>query len=444
MPLLNRFDRPRRSWPTPATPEEIADAVDFTRRRDPVGDGVHTALAATCGFGLSISTAVASTTMVLMVGYLLLRLPNAWRGLAPLARSPLLWSWLAWFNWALLGGLWAPDLLDWADSLGGFPAVLLLPAFFLVSRSWRLILGAFVAGAACQGVAQVIHASVPAWRPEWQPRFDGLATHPGHVATVSSMALLVALAWLREPMGRRARLWLGTGAIACVASVALGAGRGAILGLGVGGVAAVTALAIRHGLGRGGVMILSLLALGGCLAFGLAAVGLGPEPLVHVVRDTRQSAPDSSIAQRLLWWQASWDAFLEHPVAGLGTGGTATWFDASPRITEYATGVPNRDRHFFTAPHPHSIYLLTLAEQGLIGITLMLGVLGSSLGAAWRRTRVRPVACGLLGAMVVWWVAGAFDSINLPVRMVAPLMLVSTFACLPRGVGVGLEPEVNR
>lgn len=444
MPLLNRFDRPPRVWPLPSRPEEIVDAVDFTRRRDPVGDGIQTSLAIACAFGLSISTAVASVTMVLLVGYLLLRLPNAWRGITPWLRSPLSWTWFGWFAWATVSGLWAPDLLDWGDSLGGFPAVLLMPALYLVSRSWRAILGAFVAGAACQGLAQIIHASVPAWRPEWQPRFDGLATHPGHVATVSSMALLVALAWLREPMRVRTRIWLGAGAAACVASIVLGAGRGAILGLGVGGAVMVTALALRHGLGRGGITIVLLLALGGSLAVGLAAVGLGPEPLVHLVRETRPSAPDNSIAQRLLWWRASWDAFLDHPVAGLGTGGTASWFDASPRITEYSAAVPNRDRHFFTAPHPHSIYFLTLAEQGLVGMALLLGVLVCSLRTAWRTTRVRPVACGLLGAIVAWWVAGGFESINLPVRMVAPLMLVSTFACLPRGTGVGLEPETAR
>ena len=444
MPLLNRFAKATRSWPPPASPEEIADAVDFPRRRDPVGDGVHTALAVACGFGLSISTAVASTTMVLLIGYLLLRLPNAWRGLTPLVRSPLVWMWLAWFAWACLGGFWTPNLLDWGDSLGGFLAVLLLPAFFLVSRSWRAILGAFIAGAACQGVAQVIHASVPAWRPEWQPRFDGLATHPGHVATVSAMALLIALAWLREARSRTARVWLGLGALGCLVSVLLGAGRGSLLALVAGGITLAVAMTLRFGWGRAGTVGVLVAPVLGFALLGLAWIGVGPEPLVHVVRETRHSAPDSSIAQRLLWWQASWDAFREHPVAGLGTGATATWFDASPRIAEYAAGVPGRDRTFFTAPHPHSVYFLTLAEQGLVGVLLMLATLTCTLRAAWRTARVRPLACGLLAAIVAWWVAGGFESVNLPARLVAPLMLVSAFACLPRGHDVGLAPGPAR
>ena len=444
MPLINRFARAPRAWPPPNRPEEIADAVDFPRLRDPVGDGVHTALAVACAFGLSISTAVASTTMVLLIGYLLLRLPNAWRGLVPLVRSPPAWTWLAWFAWACVGGLWTPDLLDWGDSLGGFLAVLLLPAFFLVSRSWRAILGAFVAGAACQGVAQAIHASVPAWRPEWQPRFDGLATHPGHVAMVSSMALLVALAWWREAQGRTARTWLGLGAAACLVSVVLGAGRGSLLGLVAGGIVAAVAMAMRFGWGRAGTIGVLAAPFLGVALLGLAWVGIGPEPIVHLVRETRQSAPDSSIAQRILWWQASWDAFREHPVAGIGTGGTATWFDESPRIAEHAAGVPGRDRTFFTAPHPHSVYFLTLAEQGLVGVGLLAGALATALASAWRSTRTRPVACGLLGAIVVWWVAGGFESVNLPARLVAPLMLVSTFACLPQGRSVGLDPASDR
>jgi O-antigen ligase len=444
MPLINRFDRPPRAWPPPAGPEAVGDAVDYPRRRDPVGDGVHTALAGLAAFGLSISTAVASATMTLLVAYALLRLPNAWRGWMPLARSLPVAAWLAWFAWAAISGLWAPDLLDWGDSLGGFPAIVLFPAFFLVSRSWRWILGAFIAGAACQGVAQAIHASVPAWRPEWQPRFDGLATHPGHVATVSSMALLVALGWLAEARGRAGRIALGLAVLACVASVALGAGRGAMVGAAVGGVTLVVSLAIRYGLGARGWLLAAAAPAVVAVAAGLAAVGIGPESLVHTVRDTRASAPDSSISQRILWWQAAADAFREHPIGGLGTGGTATWFAASPRITEYAAGVPGRERAFFSAPHPHSIYFLTLAEQGLVGVLLLAITLASTLRSAWRSTSVRPVACGLLGAIVAWWVAGGFDSINLPVRLVAPLVLVSSLACLPRGPGVGLGPPVAR
>lgn len=438
MSLINRFETPPRPWPPASGPHEITEAVDFTRRRDPIGHAVHTALAVLAAFGLSVSTATASITMTMLVVYTFLRLPNAWRGLVPLVRSPLVLAWLAWFAWAALSGLWTPDLLDWGDSLGGFPALLLFPAFFLVSGAWRAILGGFVAGAAFQGAAQVVHASVPAWRPEWQPRFDGLATHPGQVSTVSAMAALVAIAWLADVQEPRSRRWLVLGLAGCLVSVALGAGRGAMVGLACGGAAMAFALACRHGLARRVVVV----GLGGLVAtvvaFGLAALGFGPDSLVHVVRDTRPSVPDSSIAQRLLWWQASWDAFLEHPVAGLGTGATATWFAESPRITEYAATVPNREREFFTAPHPHSIYLLTLAEQGLVGVGLMLAVLWTTLASAWRTTALRPVACGLLGAIVAWWAAGGFDSVNLPVRIMAPLVLVSTFACLPRGPGVGL------
>lgn len=444
MPLINRFDRPPRAWPAAAGPAEVGEAVDYPRRRDPVGDGVQTALAGVAAFSLSISTAAASVGMTMLIGYALLRLPNAWRGCMPLARSSVMAGWLAWFAWAVISGLWTPDLLDWGDSLGGFPGILLFPAFFLVSRSWRWILGAFIAGAACQGVAQAIHASVPAWRPEWQPRFDGLATHPGHVATVSSMALLVALGWLGEARGRASRIALGFAAIACVASIALGAGRGAMVGAAAGGVTLAVTLAVRYGLGVRGWLLAAAAAALAIIALGVAAVGVGPESLVHAVRDTRASAPDSSIAQRILWWQAAADAFREHPIAGLGTGGTATWFEASPRIDEYAAGVPTRDRAFFSAPHPHSIYVLTLAEQGVVGVLLLVATLGCSLRSAWRTTAVRPVACGLLAAIVAWWVAGGFDSINLPVRMVAPVVLVSSLACLPRGPGVGLEPPTAR
>jgi len=442
MPILNTFAKAPRCWPPPRTPEEIGDAVRFPRQRDPIGTGIHAALATLCGFALPLSTAAASVSIALLVGYLFLRLPNAWRGLTPLVRAPAIWIWLAWLGWAVIGVAWTPNLLDWADSLGGFPAILLLPAFFLVGDRWREILGGFVAGVALQGVFQAIQWATPSWSPSWQPRYDGLASHPGLVSTIAAMGALVAAGWFFESHGRAARIALATALFLSLVSITLGAGRGAIVGL-VGGVA-VGCLAAPVGVGAR----VALAALAASAFVGLAALaiaGRGPESLRNAWSETmRGSAPDSSIGQRLLWWQASLDAFAERPLVGIGTGATATYFDRSERIARVADAVPDRPRTFFTAPHPHSIYLLTLSEQGLIGSAILLAAIGNSVGSAWRLARTRPLGAGLLGAIVAWWVAAGFESLNLPLRTLAPLMLLLSFVALPRGVGTGLEADGRR
>jgi O-antigen ligase len=68
------------------------------------------------------------------------------------------------------------------------------------------------------------------------------------------------------------------------------------------------------------------------------------------------------------WWVESWDLFKEHPVVGSGAG----TFDVARR--------PFR-RNIIVVMEPHSLPLQFLAETGVVGLVLLLGMLGTGVAA---------------------------------------------------------------
>ena len=104
---------------------------------------------------------------------------------------------------------------------------------------------------------------------------------------------------------------------------------------------------------------------------------------------------DLGSSSRIALWRAALDAFRAHPVAG--TGGETFWqvWAANPREN-------------VSAIEPHSIYLGTLAELGVIGLALLLVVLVPPLGAALR-SRHSPLVPAVLAAYVCWMVHSGLD-----------------------------------
>lgn len=428
----------------PRDPDGIGDSVRFAEERDPLGTSVHLALAMFFCASIALSTAMTSVSFVLLIGYTLLRLPNLWRALAPLAASPLVWLWLGWTAWTALNAFWSADLERWRDSLGSFWCVALLPTLFPLARHWRLLLGAFVAGTAVQAGVQVAQAfgfhQVPI---TWTGRLPGIGSHPGHVTTSAAITLVLVLTWMRE--ARRT----GTLVAAAVAiglagvSIVLAAGRGGILATGLGSLVAGGSLAWRFGIPwRSGRLRLALLAavvaIGG-LAW-LTSTGRGPASFRFQLQDLQADEPErmSSVEARYLWWGVSLDAFLEHPVRGIGTGSLYSFSERNARVARMSE---EKDMPVETlaARHPHSVYMLIAAEQGVIGLAWLGGVVLATLAAAWQATAIRPVACGVFAGLVVWLGSAAFDCLNLPLRTASMFMLLTAVVALPRGRGVGLD-----
>ena len=148
--------------------------------------------------------------------------------------------------------------------------------------------------------------------------------------------------------------------------------------------------------------------------------------MVRSVRNSLESQPqatnannanrlrDLSLNGRLDQWRVARHMFTAHPLAGEGAGSwEAQWLLHEP-YNDYNQ-------------RPHSLYLETLAELGLIGAVLLAFALVPPL-AAFARARHHPAASATLAAFVVFLVHAGVDwDWQLPAVTVAALLCA---ACL--------------
>lgn len=77
-----------------------------------------------------------------------------------------------------------------------------------------------------------------------------------------------------------------------------------------------------------------------------------------------------SVSERLLMWKSAKNMFLDHPGLGIGLGNFGDLYERNYILPEAKEG-----RH----PHPHSIYLQTLAEAGIFGFIAFAALWGYAL-----------------------------------------------------------------
>jgi O-antigen ligase len=140
---------------------------------------------------------------------------------------------------------------------------------------------------------------------------------------------------------------------------------------------------------------------------------------------------DGSSAERLIFWKAGWDLFLEWP---LGYG--ATTF---PEVQEARTGYGKAS---------HNVFVLILVEQGALGILAMLVLVFAVLAYLWRafsRSQDEEIKCLAL-ALMGWWTAHVIahvfiNSFFFP-QMTGQFWLL--LACLGGALSTGTSPSVTR
>jgi hypothetical protein len=163
----------------------------------------------------------------------------------------------------------------------------------------------------------------------------------------------------------------------------------------------------------------------------------GPAKLVRSVRNSLEGQPgnikannanrlyDLSLNGRLDQQRVAWHMFTAHPLAGGGAGGwEAQWLLHEP-YNNYNQ-------------RPHSLYLETLAELGVVGAILLAFALVPPL-AVFGRARHHPVASATLAAFVVFLVHATVDwDWQLPAVAVGALLCA---ACLLLG-GAETNPGI--
>jgi hypothetical protein len=121
---------------------------------------------------------------------------------------------------------------------------------------------------------------------------------------------------------------------------------------------------------------------------------------------------------RYTYWKAAIDSMPGHWLAGYGTGSFQfVWFQ--------------HGAYFDYIRNAHSLYVESLNEVGLVGLTLLVAFLGLIVVVAVRRTRSRDpeiavLAAAAAAAMIAFATSAAFDWVwQVPVLPVAVLLLAA-------------------
>jgi O-Antigen ligase len=372
---------------TPETVDEVQRALLYVTaiaafillaRREAVGlllGGLLAALTGVCAYALATRLFPRELSTDVFGGYRLSTPVGYWNGLGLLAA----------FGALLALGFAATErnVVGRALAAAALP-LLLCTLYFTYSRgAWVALAAGVVVAVAIDprrlrlvtaGLALAVSAAVPVWLAS---RSDAL-THRG--STLGAAA----------DEGHRLALWL-------VLFMALAAA--AAIGL----LVAERRVQISGGVRRAYAAVLVLLAICGLAA--VLVAGGGPAHLAKRGYDDFTSSPvrSANLNERLFnlssngrtqLWHVAWRQFEAHPVLGGGGGSFEQYW--------------NRNRPSVqTVRDAHSVYLQTLAELGVPGLVLLLGVL--AIPFAGVRAREQPLVPVALGAYAGLLVHFAYD-----------------------------------
>ncbi|MFF2720563.1 O-antigen ligase family protein [Streptomyces sp. NPDC058011] len=230
------------------------------------------------------------------------------------------------------------------------------------------------------------------------------------MATVVAYGLLAAAACaLRTP--RTAPAWLrpcaAVVAVGLIVPLALSFSRGVW-------IATAAALLVALALTDRRQALTSLAVLGATGVVLVGGFGIGSEMIADRAASVTQvaQAPDRSVNDRYTMWSAAGSMWREQPMSGVGLKGFPDHRDAYASIglsSGSDTAGAGQEFRKQALLSPHNMYLLILSEQGLIGLTAVVGSWAAILiGAVRRLVRVRArgdtaVDCGLVAVALMTW-----------------------------------------
>jgi O-antigen ligase len=128
--------------------------------------------------------------------------------------------------------------------------------------------------------------------------------------------------------------------------------------------------------------------------------------------------------ERIAMWRMSIIAWRAHPIIGVGYGGYS-------KATEHIDDVvcPNFDIH--QHDQPHSLYVMILTENGLVGLTLFLLWSGAFFVRAFQAVQLDPIRIGVFGGTVIWYAAAVGDSFHTREMFLAIGVIMMALAAMP-------------
>lgn len=276
-------------------------------------------------------------------------------------------------GWVILSTTWASQpavgsalFVSWLVT--GVILLILVTTFF-EPRHIRLLAGAVVVGAVASVLIGLVEGSLQsadsAVQSAGEARFTGGTGDPNVLAaqTIPALVLAVGLAFGGRGL---ARLALVPVAGVLIVGFAATQSRGGL----VAAVVATLAYLIVARAERGWVVAFVLCAIGA----GFGWFSLNPDAAERV------TSFDGSGTGRSELWTVAGSMWQDHPLVGVGLEG----FTAE--AVQYARTLgPLEYSQFITEkPHvAHNTYLQLLAETGIVGLLLFLGVVLACLRAAW-------------------------------------------------------------
>ena len=270
--------------------------------------------------------------------------------------------------WMLLSVGWSedPDVAR-GDVLRYALNLMLLPIVYsAVQRREHVtaVLGVYVAGA----VFWALYA-IAVRNPDEPERLSGLVGTANELASLMVTALFIAVGLLlglrRAPL---LRLLCLAAATICLTGLFLSLSRGGLVALAAGLVVAVL-VGGRKRIGTAAIVTLVGLTVVGYFAFGAS-------------EDARERVTTfGSGTGRTDIWTVGWRMVEANPLRGVGVGN----FQTSSIHYLLEPGAILRDDFILDRPQvAHNAYLHVLAETGVPGLLLYLGLLGAGTLAAWR------------------------------------------------------------
>jgi O-antigen ligase len=279
---------------------------------------------------------------------------------------------LLFIGWTAISITWAAESGPVIEAVIRYaPNAMLFPIVFSAIRTRRQltwILGAFVVGALVSAVYGLfVHTD-----PNATDRLSGAAGNANETAAalVAGAALAGALAaTLREqPI---LRLAAAVGVPLCAYALFLTLSRGGLVALGASLVAAI----VVAGRWRAGVAVLAVVAaLGSVTYFGVFAPADAKARVTTIEGGTGRTDV----------WKVGWRMVQSAPLHGVGAGNFAK---VSVHYLLRPGSIKRADFIVDTPKVAHNMYLEVLAELGIVGLVLFLGIIGFSLVCLVRAIR---------------------------------------------------------
>ncbi len=292
----------------------------------------------------------------------------------------------------LVSGFLALNLLASTAAIDGARAVtyfgitfylgifaLWLTAYVCTTRRARLVLVAYLAAATLSAAVACLALFAPFPGAEAfvrGPRAQGLFKDPNVFGPFLVPAALILMEEIVTPRLLRLRLALKLVILSVLSlGVVFSFSRAAWLNLAVGGFVLFVVLALRRGGARRAMTLLAVTLLAGVALFGVVAATSSFEFL------SERAALQDYDTQRFGAQASGFEVAVEHPL-GIGPG-------QFERISELSA---------------HSTYARSLAEEGLLGAAVILGLVLLTLGFAARNVSLGADTYGIgsAGLLAAW------------------------------------------